>query len=83
MQILRLESTSQYEDQDPRDVSTSVRSRSDSGFEAAASREVSYNTMDASLSVTGQRKASYTHGCPLCGDLHLMRCQKFLCKVPI
>jgi hypothetical protein len=65
-------------------MSTSVRSRSDSGFEEAASGEVSYSTMDASLSVTGQRKATHTHGCPLCGDLHLLtRCLKFLCKVPI
>jgi hypothetical protein len=79
-----LESTSQSEDGDPRDVSTPVRSRSDSGLEEEVSEEDSDSAMDASLSVTGQRRTTHVCGCPLCGDTHLlMHCQKFLRKAPM
>jgi hypothetical protein len=82
--LLIRQSTSQSEDRDPRDVSTPVRSRSDSGLEEEVSGEDSDSAMDASLSVTGQIRTTRICGCPLCGDAHLlMRCQKFLCKVPI
>jgi hypothetical protein len=79
-----LELTSQSEDRDPQDVSTPVRSRSDSGLEEEVSEEDSDSATDDSLSVTGQRKTTHVCGCPLCGDAHLlMRCRKFLSKVPI
>ena len=78
------QSTSQSEDRDPRDVSTPVRSRSNSGLEEEVSEEDSDSATDASLSVTGQRRTTRICGCPLCGDAHLlMRCRKFLRKVPI
>jgi hypothetical protein len=81
---MTLESTSQSEDRDSRDVSTPVRSISDSGLEEEASGEDTDSAMDASLPVTGQRTTCMTCGCPLCGDAHLlMRCRKFLRKVPI
>jgi hypothetical protein len=81
---MTLESTSQSEDRDPRDVSTPVRSRSDSGLEEEVSGEDSDSATDAGLSVTGQRGTTRICGCPLCGDAHLlMRCQKFLRKAPI
>jgi hypothetical protein len=50
-----LESTSQSEDQDPRDVSTPVRSRSDSDLEEVVSGE---DTDRPSLPVTGQRRTT-------------------------
>jgi hypothetical protein len=78
------QSTSQSEDRDPRDVSTPVRSRSDSGLEEEISEEDSDSATDDSLSVTGQGRTTHVCGCPLCGDAHLlMRCRKFLSKVPI
>jgi predicted Fe-Mo cluster-binding NifX family protein len=74
---MTLESTSQSEDRDSRDVSTPVRSRSDSGLEEEVSGEDTDSAMDASLPVTGQRTTRIC-GCPLCGDAHLlMRCRKF------
>jgi hypothetical protein len=77
-------STFQSEDRDPRDVSTPVRSRSDSGLEEEFSKEDSDSATDDSLSVTGQGRTTHVCGCPLCGDAHLlMRCRKFLSKVPI
>jgi hypothetical protein len=63
---ITLESTSQSEDRDPRDVSTLVRSRSDSGLEEEVSEEDSDSATDASLSVTGQRRTTCVCGCPLC-----------------
>jgi hypothetical protein len=79
-----LELTSQSKDQDPRDVSTLVRSRSDSGLEEAASGKDTHSTMYASLPVTGQRKTTCAYGCPICGGLHnLMYCLMFLYKAPI
>jgi hypothetical protein len=78
------QSTSQSEDRDPRDVSTPVRSRSDSGLEEEVLEEDSDSAMHDSLSVTGQRRTTHVCGCPLCGEAHLlMRCRKFLSKVPI
>jgi hypothetical protein len=78
------QSTSQSEDRDPQDVSTPVRSRSDSGLEQEVSEEDSDTATDASLSVTGLRRTTRVCGCPLCGDAHLlMRCRKFLRKAPI
>jgi hypothetical protein len=78
------QSTSQSEDRDPRDVSTPVRSRSDSGLEEEVSGEDSDSATDASLSVTGQRRTTRICGCPLCGDAHLLkRCWKFLHKAPV
>jgi hypothetical protein len=75
------ESTSQSKDRDPRDVSTPVRSRSDSGLEEEVSGEDTDSVMDASLPFTGQRRTTRICGCPLCGDAHLlMRCRKFLRK---
>jgi hypothetical protein len=78
------QSTSQSEDRDRRDASTPVRFRSDSGLEEEVSEEDSDSATDDSLSVTGQRRTTHVCGCPLCGDAHLlMRCRKFLSKVPI
>ena len=78
------QSTSQSEDRDPRDVFTSVRSRSDSGLLEGVSGEDSDKATDAGLPVTGQRGTTRVCGCPLCGDAHLlMRCQRFLRKAPI
>ena len=68
-------STFQSEDRDPREVATPVRSRSDSGLEEEFSKEDS---------VARQGRTTNVCGCPLCGDAHLlMRCRKFLSKVPI
>ena len=79
-----MKSTSQFEDRDPRDVSTSVRSRSDSGLSEGVSGEDSNKATDAGLPVTGRRGTTRVCGCPLCGDAHLlMRCQRFLRKAPI
>jgi predicted Fe-Mo cluster-binding NifX family protein len=69
---MTLELTSQSEHRDPRDVCTSVRSRSDSGLEEEVSEEDSDSATDASLSVTGQRRTTRVCGCPLCGDAHLL-----------
>jgi hypothetical protein len=81
---MTLELTSQSKDRDPQDVFTPVRSISDSGLEKEVSGEDSDSATDASLSVTGQRRTTCVCGCPLCGEAHLlMRCQKFLFKVPI
>jgi hypothetical protein len=52
------ESTSQSEDRDPQDVSTPVRSRSDSGMEEEVSEEDTDSATNASLSVTGQRRCT-------------------------
>jgi hypothetical protein len=47
------------------------------------SEEDSVSATDDSLSVTGQRRTTHVCGWPLCGDAHLlMRCRKFLSKVP-